>query len=181
MNTGEHGWTDADRVVVAASLGRVPVGVIGVVARRPGGSPTVIMNSPLQHEPGGCVPFPTLYWLVDPVLNTLISDIERQGAVREIESVLAADDALMKQHLADNDAYAKSRWACMNIEDEDDAERQGLTMVLMTSGIGGVANHASVKCLHAQYAYHLARLAARKNGTTVGRLMDERYGTRLSL
>ena len=174
MTTDDYGWTETDRAAVAESLGRVPVGVIGVVARDRDGGPAVIMNRPLQREAGGCVPFPTLYWLVDPGLNALISDIERRGAVREIESALAADDALMDSHLADNAAYAKARWACMNIDDEDDAERQGLTMVLMTSGIGGVANHRSVKCLHAQYAYHLA--AYKTGGTTVGRLIKERYG-----
>ena len=46
--------------------------------------------------------------------------------------------------------------------------------VLDKTGIGGVANHRTVKCLHAQYAYHLAR----EEGTTVGRLMEERFGIR---
>ncbi len=44
---------------------------------------------------------------------------------------------------------------------------------LETTGIGGVANHASIKCLHAQFAFHLARSEV---GTTVGKILKKQYG-----
>ncbi|MGB0767218.1 MAG: DUF501 domain-containing protein, partial [Phycisphaeraceae bacterium] len=131
-----------------------------------------ITNLPLVQEKRRWAPFPTLYWLVDPAISAKIAEIERQGGVREIEEALRADGERLEQHRADNVLYAMSRWAVLNPEEKEIANKLALKPVLEDSGIGGVANHDAIKCLHAQYAFHLARHEA---GTTVGRLIRQRY------
>jgi len=165
-------YSEADQSYVTACLDRRPKGVLGVAARRPTGEPTVIINLPLVLKGEAWQPFPTLYWLIDPDLSATIADIERKGAVRAVEAALAEDDSLRAEHREDNVSYAKARWAVLNDQEKLAAEQQGMQNMLEHSGVGGVANHDAVKCLHAQYAFHLAR---RDQGTTVGKLMQERF------
>jgi hypothetical protein len=165
-------YTPADAAYVAICLGREPTGVVGVAARREHGEAIVIVNHPLQRKGQTRQPFPTLYWLIDPALHSRIAEIERKGGVQAIEHALAEDEALLQAHREDNRAYAAARWALLCDADRQAAERLGAAVVLQQSGIGGVANHESVKCLHAQYAYHLAK---HDKGSTVGNLMQQRY------
>lgn len=174
MKTDENGWCESDRIYVAQCLGRDPKGVIGVAARDQAGRPSVIVNQPLMREGQRWLPFPTLYWLVDPTLSSILADLERRGGVREIEQALRDDPALLQQHLEDSKRYAAKRWALMTEADQATAQEKGLVKVLRDSGIGGVANHEAVKCLHTQFAYHLAQGSA---GTTVGRLVEPRFAT----
>lgn len=173
MHSGSLRYSEADEAFVTAILSKAPQGVFGVGARNEAGEPAVILNLPLQHLADQWQPFPTLYWLVDPDLRQRLAELERKGVIGEIEAKLAEDDELMQQHLADNKLYAKSRWASMNKDEQALAIEQGFEDVLRNSGVGGVANHASIKCLHAQYAFHLARHEA---GTTVGRILHRQYG-----
>ena len=173
MQTGSWQFSESDQAHVTACLGRPPVGVVGVAARCPDGSPTVIINLPLISADERWQPFPTLYWLVNAELNARVSEVERKGGVDEIEAVLQGDEQLMQAHLADNRWYARARWAVLNLQEIEIAEANGLAQTLKTTGVGGVANHQAVKCLHAHLAFHLAR---NETGTTVGRLLKQRYG-----
>lgn len=166
-------YSEVDQQYVATCLGRTPQGVIGVAARRPTGEPRVIINLPLMPYQESWKPFPTLYWLVDPDLSTQISDIERKGGVQTIQQALTQDSSLQVGHREDNNFYAMARWAVMNQQEKQTAESLGMQPMLEHTGIGGVANHDAVKCLHAQYAFHLAR---NEIGSTVGKLMQEHFG-----
>ena len=172
MHQGSLRYSEADQQYVTACLGRTPQGVVGVAARRPTGEPTVIINLPLLPHIETWQPFPTLYWLVDPDLGKRLSDIERKGGVREIAETIAGDAALQVAHREDNVLYAMARWAVLNEKEKQAAKELGMDQMLEHAGIGGVANHDAIKCLHAQYAFHLAR---RDTGTTVGRLMQARF------
>ena len=172
MQTGSWQFSESDQAYVTQSLGRLPVGVVGVAARGPGGNPTVIINLPLVSIDERWQPFPTLYWLIDPELSTQVSEVERKGGVDAIEAALQADEELMRAHLVDNRWYARARWAVLNPKEVEIARTHGLAEPLESTGVGGVANHESVKCLHAHLAFHLAR---NETGTTVGRLLKKRY------
>jgi hypothetical protein len=166
-------YSEADQQYATTCLGRRPQGVVGVAARRPSGEPTVIINLPLIPKDNTWQPFPTLYWLIDPTLSTRIAEVERKGGVRAIEAVLAQDPVLRQAHREDNTFYAMARWAVLNDKEKQAATGLGMRPMLEDTGVAGIANHDAVKCLHAQYAFHLARHEA---GTTVGRLMEERFG-----
>lgn len=174
MNADERGSSEADRQYIALCLGRSPQGLFHIAARSQTGCPAVIANHPMLFKDEQWQPFPTLYWLIEPTLNKRIADAERKGGVRMIEDALAEDPELLKDHRADNVCYAMARWALLNDQEKQAAAELGVQDMLEHSGVGGVANHDAVKCLHAQYAYHLAR----EEGTTVGRLMEERFGIR---
>jgi len=173
MHQGSLRYSEADQQYVTACLGRTPQGVVGVAARRANGEPAVIINLPLLPHIETWQPFPTLYWLVDPDLIKRISDIERKGGVRDIAQAIADDAALQVAHREDNVFYAMARWAVLNDKEKQAAKDLGMAQMLEHTGIGGVANHNTIKCLHAQYAFHLAR---HEKGTTVGKLMEQRYG-----
>lgn len=170
--------SQSDLDQIATWIGRMPKSVAAVAVRRAVGAPVVIRNEPILKVGKGFVPFPTLYWLVDPKLHSAIADVERRGGVREIEALLESDSQLLDAHLADNRDYARLRNLQLSWQDRELAEQQGFLDVLEQSGIGGVAKHAFVKCLHAQYAFHLARY---QMGTTVGQLLEDRYGISFNL
>lgn len=175
MNTDDQTLDDADLRHITDCLGRVPKGVLGVAARDRQRRPSVITNAPLIREAERWLPFPTLYWLVDPALSSAIAQIERKGGVRAIETALQQDEALLAEHLEDNRRYAAKRWALLDEADRRLAEDKGLVAVLRGSGVGGVANHKAIKCLHAQAAYHLAC----ERGTAVGRLLEASFSITL--
>ncbi len=176
MRSGSLQYSQEDETYVTGILGKTPHAVVGVAARDDAGRPSVIINLPLIRVAGQWEPFPTLYWLVDPALSTAIAHLEHKGVIGEIERLLTDDENLMQAHLADNKLYARSRWAVLKEAEKLAAEEEGYRQTLQTTGIGGVANHASIKCLHAQFAFHLARSEV---GTTVGKLLVKRYGIRL--
>jgi len=176
IHDGHSGWhvvSERDRSIIELSLGRKPTGIHQVAARSPAGNPVVIANNPVQARGYRHEPFPTFYWLVDAELNALIADIERRGGVSQIEAQLNTADHLMQEHLADNQAYADARWAALSVDDIRLAKKHRFVEVLTKSGIGGVSNHRAVKCLHTQYAFHLARHGY---GTAVGKMMQQQYG-----
>ena len=176
MNADERGVTDDDRRYVADALGREPKGLVEIAARNRSGQPLVITNHPLVQEGERWLPFPTLYWLVDPALCSAMSEIERTGGVKEIEAALQADPALLGAFHSNQRSYAVHRWSLLSETERAYAVDNGIAEVLRDSGIGGVANRDAVKCLHLHAAHHLAT----EGGTTVGRLMEERYGIRFT-
>lgn len=180
IHRGRTDWvqvTQSDLQMIESWIGRKPSDIHGVAVRKETGQPIVVANHPIRKIGARYEPFPTLYWLVEPKLAAEISNIERLGGVGEIDSMLRADETRMRSHLRDNKQYAQARWGMINAKEVRVAKEIGFMDVLENTGIGGVANHASVKCLHAQYAYHLAKY---DTGTTVGRLMEERYGIRFT-
>lgn len=172
MHQHSSRYSEADQRYVSVCLGRTPHGVVGVAARRPKGEPTVIINRPLQPQQASWKPFPTLYWLVDPDLNTRIAEIERKGGVRVIEEAIAQNTAWQIAHREDNTSYALARWALLSDSEKQMAQELGMDIMLKTAGIGGVANHDAIKCLHTQYAFHLAR---HQTGSTAGQLIEQQF------
>ena len=155
------------RLLPAATASAMPTNSTSV------GEPTVIINLPLVPRGAAWHPFPTLYWLVDPDLNTRIADLERKGGVRTIEQAIEQNASLQVAHREDNVFYAMARWAVLNEKEKTLATELGMQDMLENTGIGGIANHNAIKCLHAQYAFHLAR---RDTGTTAGRLIQAHFG-----
>lgn len=137
---------DLDRV--AQQLGRTPRGVLAVAYRTPDGEPAVVKTAP--RLPDG-TPFPTLYYLTDPRLTAEASRQESAGVMREMEALLASDEAIAENYRAAHRHYLESRNA---LED------------LGTDFTGG-GMPDRVKCLHVLIAYALAE------GPGVVRLGDE--------
>jgi len=175
--TNNHAiFTDCERDYIVQQLGREPSGVLEIAARDAAGLPAVISNHPLQWQGDRPVPFPTLYWLIDPKLNLGISDFERRGGVGEIEALISADETLREQVNADHRRYAARRWALLTADEQQLAINHGFADTLRDKGVGGTANFAAIKCLHMHAAYHLAQCALDNTGTAVGRLLESKLG-----
>ncbi|MCI2238405.1 DUF501 domain-containing protein [Paenibacillus sp. TRM 82003] len=133
--------TAADLEGIAALLGRVPRGVLGVAHRCSCGRPEVVETAP--RLPDG-TPFPTTYYLVDPFAASAISTLEASGLMREMTERLAADPELAAAHAAAHEDYLRRRAA---LGDGEVPEIAGVSA-------GGMPTR--VKCLHALAGHALA-------------------------
>ena len=141
---------DADRVAVAAQLGRDPRAMREVAHRCACGLPDVVETAPRLADG---TPFPTLYYLTCPRAASAIGRLEASGLMREMTDRLRTDEALATAYRAAHDAYLARR-----LEIGDVAEIDGVSA-------GGMPNR--VKCLHVLVAHSLAA------GPAVNPLGDE--------
>lgn len=171
-----HPLSQDDQTYIAHRLGRSAPGVtvLAVAARDAQGSPAVITNHPLRRQGGQLLPFPTMYWLIDPVWCKRAADLERGGAVGELERAIAKDDTLRNAFHDDHRRYAATRWALLSPDEQQHAIDAGYAPTLRDKGIGGIADFTRIKCLHLHLAHHLAELTLGNDGTAVGRLVEVR-------
>jgi hypothetical protein len=103
------------------------------------------------------VPWPNLYWLVDPLLSQRVGKLESAGLVQEWQREIAHDERFAAGLAAAHREYAVTRWATL---DDDDREyclsRESFVGVLRDFGVGGLRFDNQIKCLHAQLAHYLA-------------------------
>lgn len=131
-----------DAALVAAQIGRVPRSPWRVAVRCPHGYPRVIA-SPSCLDDGE--PFPTTFWLTCPTLLEAVGRVESAGGVVEWEARLRTEPLLAERARTAAASYRVARAFESGGED-----RCG------DVGIGGVADPARVKCLHARAAAWLA-------------------------
>ncbi len=161
--------TEKQKELISQQLGR-PARGIERVAVSINDNPVVLQ---MRSFVGG-QPFPTLYWLCSKSLHKAIADIETVGWVKKIEKNLQEDDALLNAYLLDQKKYIENRWQAMRPEDKNALEELGLLDMFLQVGIGGLANHQQVRCLHMQYAHHLAE------GNIIGKLLEDQFPSLLA-
>lgn len=158
--------TESDLAYIEQTIKRKPtVPVLAVPARDDAGNPRVIAVYPLMEQAGQMVPFPTYYWLVDPVLHKQLANLERQGVVKQIEQILQDDEELMQRYHNDHRRYINQRLSALPPIDRIRAGD------LKTKGIAGIADWNTVKCLHA----HLAHELSDPEGNTVAQIIHTRF------
>jgi hypothetical protein len=135
-------YTEADETVVAAQLGRVPRGVVGVAYRCPCGKPAVLATEP--RLPDG-TPFPTTYYLTCPRAVAAVSRLESAGRMAELTDRLGGDAELAAAYRAAHLSYLLDRAAHGGGADAPE---------IATVSAGGMPDR--VKCLHALVAHSLA-------------------------
>ncbi|NUT47197.1 MAG: DUF501 domain-containing protein [Saccharothrix sp.] len=128
---------ERDRAAVAEQLGREPRGMRAVAARCPSGHPAVVQTNP-RLEDG--TPFPTLYYLTCPRLNSAVSRLESAGLMKEMTDRLAEDEQLAERYRRAHELYL--------------AERDAIEPLGTTVTAGGMPGR--VKCLHVHVAHSLA-------------------------
>jgi uncharacterized protein len=135
--------TAQDAAVIATQLGRPPRGLLAVAHRCPCGLPDVAETTP--RLPDGS-PFPTLYYLTCPRVNSAVSRLEASGLMREMTARLA-DEALRLRYESAHRDYLSRRAAA--------ARAAGVEPLPPgTPSAGGMPER--VKCLHALVAHELA-------------------------
>lgn len=158
-----------DRAVIAKQLGRPPRGRFDVSVRCPWGYPAVIRVAPLLRNADAVEPFPTLFWLTCPILIEQLSRLEEQGLIDQLEAELSRDQQLRQEYEEDHRRYAQERDSLLSEDDRQTLAKLGWLNDLQSRGIAGIADRSKIKCLHAQYGFHLAR------GSVIGRWLEERF------
>jgi uncharacterized protein len=146
------GVSDADRVAVAAQLGRGPRPMSRVVARCPFGYPAVVEDLP--YDAAGR-PLPTLFYLTCPSFVAAVSRLESDGGVRRWTERAAQDDAL-RRSLLDAASVTRRRRRALAARS---AARPADAGASLATGVAGVRDPMAVKCLHAHVAHTLAHPA----------------------
>ena len=135
-------YSDLDRV--AAQLGRSPRGAVDIAARCACGAPLVVTTAP--RLPDG-TPFPTTYYLTDPVLTAAISRLEAKGDMNRWNAKLQTDPDFAKRYRQAHEDYLSNRQNLCLSEDLTVPEIEGISA-------GGMPDR--VKCLHALVGHALA-------------------------
>lgn len=147
------GISKADLAATSRQRGRTMRGVVEVAHRCPCGEPDVVRTAPRLPDD---TPFPTSYYATCPRLTGLVSTLETQGVMRDMESRLAADPVLAESYRRAHEDYL--------------ARRAELGEVPEVDGISAGGMPDRVKCLHVLVAHSLAR------GPRVNPLGDEAIG-----
>lgn len=154
--------TSEQRARVAALLGREPRGLEEIMVTAGDGGPAVIRVRSLVDDK----PFPTLFWLVDPVLSYRIDQAEAGGQIGRFQSLIDADPGLLRRLQADHLAHIALRDSYISGDCRARLDQLGFGEVLASRGIGGIADFGRIRCLHTWYAAHLVV------PNTVGGMLD---------
>jgi uncharacterized protein len=98
-------------------------------------------------------PFPTLYYTTCPTLVAAISALESAGGVRRFAARLE-DEPELRRSLAAEVRFTRRRRRALATTDGLPWRDGGSSLA---TGIGGVKDPGTVKCLHAHAAHALAR------------------------
>ncbi|HEX6969886.1 MAG TPA: DUF501 domain-containing protein [Micromonosporaceae bacterium] len=131
--------TEADRVAVAAQLGRPPRGTRAVAHRCPCGLPDTVETHPRLADG---TPFPTLFYLTCPRAAAACGRLESGGLMREMTARLQQDPELAARYRAAHEDYL--------------ARREAIAAVPEIAGVSAGGMPGRVKCLHVHLAHALA-------------------------
>mmetsp|Transcript_26729 Transcript_26729/g.43865 ORF Transcript_26729/g.43865 Transcript_26729/m.43865 type:complete len:356 (+) Transcript_26729:86-1153(+) len=144
-------------------------------------------NNNDSHDNCNVTPFPTLYWLTCPHVSRAISDLERQGYVRNFQSKLENNKDLAAEWWDCHEGYASERWNILSMRDREwllqkdgkdeteERKRESMKEIIQYSGVAGTDHRGlrenivsgndsttfvpSVKCLHSHYAHYRSQLS----------------------
>ncbi|MEE4110041.1 MAG: DUF501 domain-containing protein [Halieaceae bacterium] len=154
--------TPEDLAFIRERLGREPRGLRAVAWRDGYGLPGVVRVASVVDGK----PFPTLFWLLDPVLCLRIDREEAGGAIALLQHRVDADQALCESMHRDHEAHIALRERFLAPGERRQLEDSGRMAALTERGIGGIADFQRIRCLHTWYAAHLVV------PNTIGRLVD---------
>ena len=150
---------------IARLLGREPRGLRDVPVVSGVGKPQVIRVASLVDGK----PFPTLFWLIDPVICLRIDREEAGGLITALQERVDSDADLLTQMIEDHRSHIALRDSFLTDEERQVLDATGFGVALTTRGIGGIADFSRIRCLHTWYGAHLVY------PNTIGRLLDEHW------
>jgi hypothetical protein len=155
-----------DIQTISEQLGRTPEGVEDIPVRGNDGRPIVIRVRAIVRGR----PFPSLYWLTDPILKKEIDKLEASGIIKELENNLLPENPELKERLVqDHKSYIQSRLNYLEGEEDLDKIKEEYLKALKEKGIGGLSDYTRVRCLHMHYAHFLVE------SNCIGEWLEDRY------
>lgn len=137
--------TPKDQQIVAEQLGRLPRSMVAIGHRCTCGSPQVVVTLPRLDDGS---PFPTNFYLTDPLLVRVISNLEANGEMKKLQDQLEASEEIQEKYLAAHRHYLAARALI--------AYHQGMSDVPEIENISAGGMPTRVKCLHALVGHALA-------------------------
>ena len=137
---------------VAGQLGRAPQGLERIAVWRDD-NPAVIQVAPMVRRQ----PFPTLFWLVDPIMNLAIDRVEAAGHIAELQLQVDNSAEIRAQMVVDHDQHRRLREQLLTPEQSAAIIEYGFEPVFEQRGVGGIAAQDRIRCLHTWIAAHLVR------------------------
>lgn len=135
---------------IEQQLGRSPQGFQEVVRRNSIGDPAIIRVASIVDQ----VPFPTLFWISDPVLSQLVYDYESRGVTGQLQRQIDQNADLQERMVRDNENHVCLRESYFDGQIIEQLEKLGIRESFRKKGIGGNSNFLRVRCLHAYLAAH---------------------------
>jgi hypothetical protein len=151
--------------VIESRLGRSPRGLRAVAVIGSDSLPCVIRVASLVEGK----PFPTLFWLIDPVLNLRIDREEAGGLINRFQRLIDESRELQGAMKIDHQRHIQLRESYLAGGERELLESRGQWDALSRRGIGGIADFSRIRCLHTWYAAHLVE------PNTVGRMLDAHW------
>lgn len=165
-------FTKADLAIVSYQLKGRKILMAGVAGHCHWGCPAVIFIQPDADSTGRefYTPVATPLWLTCPFLNRKIHDLESKGLIRQLESRLLEDPEFAAAMAKAHQSYSSLRKDLLTgtVPDTPEAEKR------MNSGIGGIENRNTLKCLHLHAAHYMS-CAANAAGKAVWELLGETH------
>lgn len=155
--------TPGDLAYIRERLGREPRGLRAVAYRDASGRPGVIRVASVVDGK----PFPTLFWLLDPVLCLRIDREEAGGLITVLQQRVDTEPDLRACMRRDHEAHIALRDRFLDPGERHQLKANGRMAALEDRGIGGIADFRRIRCLHTWYAAHLVV------PNTIGRLLDD--------
>ncbi|MHA7816120.1 MAG: DUF501 domain-containing protein [Pseudohaliea sp.] len=155
----------ATLATITERLGREPRGLRAVAVRDAAGEPAVIRVASVVDGK----PFPTLFWLIDPLLSYRIDRAEAGGLIAELQARVDTEPPLADAMAADHRRHIALREQYLAPAERELLEARGQWSALAERGIGGIADFRRIRCLHTWYAAHLVE------ANTIGTLLDAHW------
>jgi len=147
---------------IEARLGRQPRGLRAIAAYNKAGEPAVIRVASVVEKK----PFPTLFWLIDPVLNLSLDRLEAKGEIARLQEQVEGSLEMQEAMKNDHARHKELRNSYLTEEQRAFLVSNGMMAALEERGIGGIAESTRIRCLHTWYAAHLVE------PNTIGALVD---------
>ncbi len=146
---------DEDREVVKRQCDNEIGDIFGVVARCPHGFPQVVILNPVRKNTKtgfSQTALSTLIWLTCPAVRNKIAELENSGMIKRVEYMITKDRSIESMM---NDAHAHFYYFRKDIFNKITGHGFTEDMVRISdSGVGGIKDVKTVKCLHLHYAHH---------------------------
>jgi len=115
-------------------------------------------------------PFPTMLWMTCPSLHARVCKLEDRGWIQKLDRRLQESPEHIAAMEAAHRAYAAARWALLTDEDRAFVASKDWEEPLRDTGIAGIRNFGTVKCLHCHLAHHLSFPS---HGNVVGKWTED--------
>ena len=146
-------------------LGRQPRGLEQLRLHARSNEPAVIDVAPLVNDK----PFPTRFWLVEPSIVLWLSRLEAEGVIARLQAIVDSSASIRDAMRSSHDWYKQIRRSSMTDQQQARLRELGFSNAFERKGIGGIADHDRVRCLHTWYAAHLV------HSNPIGEILDKEY------